>query len=135
MAAHQERTRQAARQQQAGRQQAGRATWPQAHGAHSAGQPEPPQLPQLVLPVVRWASKALRGKPLVMFPHMFEYRVSGWCLINGFLTRRAPAGCLSAACNLSSPPALLPFPLQVLGKGTIVRLQLPLMLAWALTIQ
>lgn len=76
LAAHEARARQAAQQQQhTTRQQAGRATWPQGGGPRPAGQPEPPTLPPLVLPVVRWASKALSGRPLVMFPHNFEYRV------------------------------------------------------------
>ncbi|PRW33669.1 H(+) hexose cotransporter 2 [Chlorella sorokiniana] len=96
LSAHERRAQQAARQQQAAQQQAGRATWPQGHGPRPAGQQEPPPLPPLSLLVVRWASKALCGRPLAMLPHKFEYRV--------------------------------------LGKGTILRLQLPLMLAWALTI-
>ena len=75
VAAHEARARQAAQQQHTAWQQTGRATWPQGTGPWPAGQPEPPPLPPLVLPVVRWASKALSGRPLVMFPHNFEYRV------------------------------------------------------------
>lgn len=77
VAAHEQRAQQAAQRGETARQLAGRATWPQGTGPSGTlpgGQQQ--QLPPLVLPVVRWASKALSGRPLAMLPHRFEYRVS-----------------------------------------------------------
>lgn len=141
---HQEQQQEQEAQRQAGRRQHGPATWPRLAPWQQAlaggGQPAPLLAP-LALPVVRWASRRLKGKATVMRPHEFEYRVSQLC----------PALCVVGwpepfLGDLMCPPHT---PIthiattqqhahhapQVLGKGSILRYQLPLMLAWALTIQ
>lgn len=76
VAAHEEQQRAAAQQEAAVRQAGGRATWTQS-GLRPGGQPGGQQgaLPPLALPMVRWATKTLRGRPTVVMPHTFEYRV------------------------------------------------------------
>ena len=69
VSAHEQQQRAAAQQEAAAWQAGGRATWPQGgpRGGGPQGGPQGP-LPPLVLPVVRWASKALKGRPVVVFP-------------------------------------------------------------------
>lgn len=62
----------------AARRQHGPATWPHGPQQVAGGGTPPPPPP---LPVVRWASKRLQGRCMVMLPNEFEYRVRRLCFI------------------------------------------------------